>query len=211
MNNQNYAVVPLFSSPVFESGEQFEISKSFLDFIKNVEVTACSPENKEHRNSVNSYILELKEFADLKKFIVKQLAIYVYEVLKITTAHNFYITQSWLNFNERGEDHHQHWHQNSLISGIFYIAGDFCPTAVLSREGDPPFGKNWAFELEEFNVYNSGKWTFENKKNSLLIFPSTVEHYVEAYKGFDTRITLSFNTFVKGNLGLGPNKNELIL
>ena len=208
MNNQNFAVVPLFSSPIFVSGEEFEMSESFLDFIKNVEVTT---EEREHRNSVNSYILETKEFADLKKFIKRQLDLYVHGVLKITSAHNFYITQSWLNFNEHGEDHHQHWHQNSLISGIFYIAGDFCPTAVLSREGDPPFGKNWVFGLEEFNVYNSGKWSFENKKNTVLMFPSTVEHFVESYKGFGRRITLSFNTFVKRTLGLGPDKTELIL
>ena len=119
MNNQNFAVVPLFSSPIFVSGEEFEMSESFLDFIKNVEVTT---EEREHRNSVNSYILETKEFADLKKFIKRQLDLYVHGVLKITSAHNFYITQSWLNLTYQNQCHHRHNHSNSIISGVFYIS-----------------------------------------------------------------------------------------
>ena len=39
MNNQNYTIVPLFSTPLFFSGETYEMSESLFDFIKKVEKT----------------------------------------------------------------------------------------------------------------------------------------------------------------------------
>ena len=218
MNNQNFTVVPLFSTPIFLSGETYEMSESFFDFIKNVEKTTdvkAQGNNPSwvvpHTNSTDSYILEKKEFADLKKFIERQLDLYVHGALKISPKHKFYITQSWLNFNEHGEDHHRHYHPNSLISGVFFIDGEYCPTVMLYSDGDPPFGKGWVFGIEEVNIYNSGKWSCDNKKNAVLMFPSTTEHFVDDYIGAGTRMSLSFNVFVKGNMGLDIDKTELIL
>ena len=211
MKEQTGEVIPLFSTPVFLSGEKFEITESFLDFIKNVDKTLGEKGSRAHTNSSDYYILEKEEFADLKKFIERQLHIYVHDTLKITTDSTFYITQSWLNFNERGDDHHRHWHQNSLFSGVFYITGDDCPIVFCSAVGDPPFGMGWEFEVKEFNLFNSGEWSIPNEKNGVVLFPSSTLHYVNEYYGIGTRISLSFNTFVKGTLGKGIDKTELKL
>ena len=35
---------------------------------------------------------------------------------------DFYITQSWINITKPDEFHHEHFHTNSIISGVFYIS-----------------------------------------------------------------------------------------
>ena len=45
----------------------------------------------------------------------------------------------------------------------------------------------------------------------LIIFPSSTNHYVAQKKENNKRISLSFNTFVKGKLGDNVSLNELFL
>ena len=43
-------------------------------------------------------------------------------------------------------------------------------------------------------------WSVEPSVGTMLIFPSSVEHLVQPYEGDEPRISLSFNTFVRGTL-----------
>ena len=38
----------------------------------------------------------------------------------------------------------------------------------------------------------------------MILFPSNVEHMVQEYLGDTPRITLSFNSFVRGNVNTDP-------
>ena len=64
---------------------------------------------------------------------------------------------------------------------------------------------NYHRERNEANLYNSKSWSMPPINGEMLLFPSSVEHYVTPYTGITPRITLSFNTFVKGNI----NKQSL--
>ena len=43
------------------------------------------------------------------------------------------------------------------------------------------------------------------------MFPSSLVHQVDLKKGNNTRISLAFNTFYKGKLGINSELTELIL
>jgi hypothetical protein len=43
------------------------------------------------------------------------------------------------------------------------------------------------------------------------MFPSSTTHQVETKQGNNTRVSLAFNTFYKGNLGENASLTELIL
>ena len=67
-------------------------------------------------------------------------------------------------------------------------------------------------EPKEFNIWNSGTWSFNTNHNMLILFPSWLEHGVEQNeKATTNRISLAFNTFVKGTIGMADALNELIL
>jgi uncharacterized protein (TIGR02466 family) len=129
-------------------------------------------------------------------------------VLKISPNQKPYITQSWLNFIDRGEYHHKHNHANSIISGVLYINAD--------PENDRiSFFKEQYQQIKPniltYNEYNCDTTNFDVSTGTLLLFPSSLNHMVETKIGENSRISLAFNVFLKGNIGESQSLNELIL
>ena len=152
--------------------------------------------------SVNSYVLENETFKPLKNYIQKCIDEYAYDIMKISRDTKFEITQSWINYNNSGQGHHNHKHSNSVISGVFFIDGNEDNPITFHRDDSRAFfGGNFEYNIEEYNILNSRTWVMPNKKNHLLLFPSTISHSVNSNNTNKERISLSFNTFIKGNIG----------
>ena len=105
-----------------------------------------------------------------------------------------------------------HWHANSIISGAFY------PTVEKTDKicfHDPNNRRTqWMVSIEpnEDNPFNTQAWGISVENNMLVLFPSWLVHSVEPNEKATTdRISISFNTFVKGTLGIPRSFNELIL
>jgi uncharacterized protein (TIGR02466 family) len=157
--------------------------------------------------STNNQILENDCLKKLKSYFEQCINEYAYDGMKINKETEFYITQSWINFNSKGQSHHTHQHSNSIISGVFYVEGnDDCPINFHRDAARPYFGGNYEYKLDEYNYFNSKMWMVPNKKHHLILFPSTTLHSVENNNSDIERISLSFNTFMKGTVG---NKNGL--
>ena len=67
------------------------------------------------------------------------------------------------------------------------------------------------FETKEYNHWNSKTWSFVVNNGDVVLFPSELEHMVQVKTTDNTRISLSFNVFVKGHLGSEINLTKLIL
>ena len=166
--------------------------------------------NSGNSTSNNAYIFYGK-LGKIKQFCEQQIKIYVNETINPKEELDFYITQSWLNITKPGEYHHEHSHANSIISGVFYISTEEDDKFAVA---DPNFKIKdiLKFEPKMFNMWNSNNWIFPVNNNELILFPSWLDHGVNPNKEATTdRISLSFNTFVKGTLGLRKDLTELIL
>jgi len=160
--------------------------------------------------SNDSYIFNGK-LKNIKQFCEQQLKIYVKEIINPKEELDFYITQSWLNITKPGDQHHEHFHSNSIISGVFYISTEEDDKITFT---DPIVKIKGliTFELKEYNTWNSTVWHFPSISNELILFPSWLTHGVEPNEKATTdRISISFNTFVKGTLGKHRDLTELIL
>ena len=62
--------------------------------------------------------------------------------------------------------------------------------------------------LKFFNDWNSGSWWMPVHTATLVLFPSWLTHSVGTKKDDDLRISLSFNTFLKGQVS---NINQIHL
>ena len=159
-------------------------------------------------NNTDIFNGKLKE---IKQFCEQQLKIYVEQVINPKEKLDFYITQSWLNITKPGESHHEHYHQNSIISGVFYIATEEDDNIAFS-DPNQKIKEVLKFEPKKYDIWNSASWFFPAKNNGLILFPSWLNHQVVSNERATTdRISISFNTFVRGNLGSQEGLNKLIL
>ena len=166
--------------------------------------------NSGNSTSNNAYIFYGK-LGKIKQFCEQQIKIYVNETINPKEELDFYITQSWLNITKPGEYHHEHSHANSIISGVFYISTEEDDKFAVA---DPNFKIKdiLKFEPKMFNMWNSNNWIFPVNNNELILFPSWLAHAVHPnIKATRDRISISFNTFVRGTLGNRGSLSELIL
>ena len=115
-----------------------------------------------------------------------------------------YVTQSWANYTKPGQFHHKHAHPNSFISGCLYISAK-SDKIFFYRDGY----RQVEIPTEQYNLYNSNSWWFEVNEGDVILFPSSLTHMVETLGDKEERISISFNTFLKGTIGDPDTLTEL--
>jgi len=153
--------------------------------------------NTGNTTSIDTNILENKEIKKLKQFIEKCLKEYFENIYMPKNDVEPYITQSWCNYTKEGQFHHKHAHPNSFISGVFYVQADRTKDKIYFYKDEY---QQIQVPAKKYNPFNSESWWFETGTNDLIIFPSNLLHMVEKVVGKE-RISLSFNTFLKGYIG----------
>ena len=198
----------IFPTPVYITEIDREFTKQELNFVKE-QKKHCS-KNTGNINTKDNYILNRKEFKNIKKFLNKHCKNYLDTVICPKNNLELYITQSWLNYTEADQYHHKHEHPNSVISGVLYFDSDIKNDKILFSKSTEQQIKP-IIDNTKFNLSNSETWFFPVETGRLIMFPSSTIHSVEIKKGKNTRISLAFNTFYKGTIGSSVGLSELIL
>ena len=115
----------------------------------------------------------------------------VLEFLKIA-ADVFEITGFWANMNAHGSAHVMHSHPNNFLSGVYYVQTGMGADTINFHDPrsqtdiiNPP--------VTELTAENTDQVVVNVKNGTLLVFPSWLAHSVDASRGDDTRISISFN------------------
>lgn len=146
--------------------KQYDLS--FLNLEKILKVLQFT-QTREHGlvgDGISSYnygmpILEYPELIGLKTIIQKYLKEYHPKPLKIIN--------SWFNTMNVGDELKIHKHEESIVSGAFYInVGENSVPLIFSTE------------------------QVKSKNGLLVLFPSEMEHYTEPER--EQRTVMSFNT-----------------
>jgi len=201
-------IANLFPTPIYMTDMDRPFTKQELKFVE-VQKNHTT-KNEGNVSSIDNYILNRKELKNVKKIIDTACEDYLQRIICPKEKNlKLYVTQSWLNFTEANQYHHQHAHPNSVISGVLYFDCD--------KENDkikftsPKGYQQIVPELKNYNIWNSYTWWFPLETGQLIMFPSSTIHQVDTKQGNNTRISLAFNTFYKGTIGSNSNLTELIL
>ena len=153
-------------------------------------------ENTGNTTSNETYVLD--KLPNLKEKLMEKVRFHFYDTLKHVKESEIYITQSWLNLTKKDQFHHTHKHPNSILAGVFYLqtVDDDCISFDNTLRVDQVRPS-----IESFNSCNSSLYNQPVHRNMLVIFPSSLMHNVPTVKSDQVRISLAFNTFVKGVLG----------
>jgi len=185
------SIIPLFPSAVMVCSAKHTLCAGEEEYIRNVEYG----DNSGNLKSSSDRILEQPELAAMQAFVQKQIKSYTQSLLKLDSSIDLYITQSWLNKAEKDQYHPLHNHPNSVLSGVLFLSGGGKLPPIRFHRFNPLFPLELNFtELNDFNA--TCRW-FEPVYGQLILFPSSLLHDVTPNKTDSTRITLSFNTFVR--------------
>ena len=198
----------IFQTPVYTTELRKKFSKKELDFIINHDKDSrakigLNPKStllaKRNFGSENKHVLDQKQFKNLKKELELILQDYFDKIICPANDIVPYITQSWLNYSEPGKFKVKIYSidmKNVNLDKISFVNHDY---------------KMIRPEVKEYNVFNSVQWTIPVKTNDVILFPSSLPHFVPPNEGDKIRISLSFNTFIKGTVGLMNSATGLIL
>jgi len=183
----------LFPTPLYITNINKPISTQQKEYLLN----APKIENMGNLRGEDGYILNHPMFSELKNFILQCIKDYVDSVYA-SPGLDVYITQSWANYTKPKEFHHRHSHPNSFISGVFYVN-------AKPKEDMIKFYKErsaiFDFMPKQPNNYNSNDVAILVETGDLVLFPSSFVHEVPPTTSNETRISISFNTFIRGYIG----------
>ena len=124
----------------------------------------------------------------------------IFQGMKFKTDVTQTLANMWVNINEKHHYNDWHVHPFATLSGVYYIKHDGVENGdILFKHPEYPqmAALHWPPEMvEAYNAATSGVVNITPKSNMLLIFPSWMNHSVEANLKNDPRISVSFNSIL---------------
>jgi ectoine hydroxylase-related dioxygenase (phytanoyl-CoA dioxygenase family) len=193
-------IYPIFPKAVMK----FKLDREFTDseilhfskIKKTVQISAHSD-----GISFDKYVLNDDSMKSLKDFCENCLNSYIEEIYSpsLNLSPKAYITQSWINYLRKGYPHSVHAHPNSFLSGCLYMdmANDVDSIEFVKNDYSPI----QFYPPKNINDFNTLEVAFKVKKYDIIIFPSSLYHQVPSNENNELRISLAFNSFIKGTIG----------
>lgn len=205
----NFTVSPLFAIPFYRANIGY-LPKDIHDAIVSLEYERTPANNNFY--SVNKYVLELDSLKILKNKIMEHVNFFVYEFLDVKENMKFNLENSWVNKHFKGDSSPEHYHGNSLVSGVFYLDAD-ADSGPITFFKDKTHYNLWTETVRvDFNYQNTNKGSnfynaqsvqFFPQKGDIILFPSMLNHEVSPNNSDIVRYSLAFNLFPRGTAG-GP-------
>lgn len=145
----------------------------------------------------NRFILNEPPLARIRDEVHRLVQDYIKEVYCNDEVEGV-ITQSWINYSNPGDYHHEHFHPNSFISGVIYVIVDPGAAVIHFKRPHTP---SLTLQHKRTNQYNNILAEINVGEGLVLMFPSYLKHYVPTNKSDSVRVSIAFNSFIKGSFG----------
>jgi uncharacterized protein (TIGR02466 family) len=201
----NFTVYATFPVGIYKSKIDNNLTEKQIKFVEQQKT--YKPEG--NFISFNSFVLNEKIFKSLNKKILDHVNNYLFDVLQCERKITPYITQSWLNYTEQDQFHHEHSHANSYLSGVYYIEANKEIDNITFLK--PNAYATISPSFIEYNTFNLSGWQLPVETQEIVVFPSFLAHKVITKKENNKRISLAFNIFIKGEIGTQKERTFLKL
>tara|TARA_Y200000002_G_scaffold381670_1_gene396342 strand:+ start:537 stop:1916 length:1380 start_codon:yes stop_codon:yes gene_type:complete len=176
------------------------------EFFKSIDSTA--DQNFGDQDGGKALLHDLPEF----KWLTNEIEIMVTEYLSDLGYNpedfSIFFQKSWTVITNSGGMVHEHSHPNSMLSAVYYLKSENDKGGCLMFKN-----KNELFlgSIENKAVLPKlEKRLFGLKplENLLILFPSSIEHFVSIYKGDIPRWSITFDITLTTNSNLGSGRSE---
>jgi uncharacterized protein (TIGR02466 family) len=107
----------------------------------------------------------------------------------------FEITGCWATVLAQGAAHRSHRHPNNFLSGVYYVRADAGADRINFHDPRPQAAVIRP-PVVELTAENTDRVVVRVRSGTLLIFPSWLEHSVDANPNPAERISVSFNVML---------------
>ena len=129
--------------------------------------------------------------------ILKRAEILKYS-LGLKEEYTMFLTNLWININQKSNFNRPHLHTDSILSGVYYV--DCVPDSGQIVFLHPSIAQKMLINenaIGSFTEFSSSSTTVDAENSKLIIFPSWLEHYVEPNRSDQERISIAFNINIK--------------
>ena len=196
MNNKNEELKLVFPTPIWTSIIQRhkEVNEKMFVYIKSLQKKDRSGINRSNLLGWHSknFDLELEQPRFFINSISPQLGSVLTDMGWDTKNQEVKITGMWAIINKKNASNSMHIHSNNYISAAYYVkAPKNCGDIVFY---DPRFAATYRYpKIAKTNKLNSNIISFQPQEGMLVLFPSYLQHSVNANETDKERIVLSFN------------------
>ena len=93
-----------------------------------------------------------------------------------------------------------------MFSGVFYVnGGDDCAPLLFKKQPPHSF---WIMP-DEYNQFNSNTFNFIPEHQSLIFFPSHLNHRIGMQRNSENRYSIAFNIMPVGTLGFADSHVDI--
>lgn len=192
-------IVSLFPTCLLANNIGRRFTDDELDCILDYQYTVRA--NTGNITTKDVLVLENPRLAGIKAAIEAALQEYLIQVYNPINPNKIklVVTQSWLNFTDKTQYHHKHYHHNSVISGCIYINARRESDSIMFTKMSN--GEPWQIQALEQTYFNCNEFTVPVNTGDIVLFPSNLIHSVPKTDHEYTRVSLAFNSFWDGELG----------
>ena len=204
-----FDIAPIFSIPLYRAPLNYKLSEKDKNDLNKIIETEDMHDRMFNLQSKDVFVFN-SMFPKLKEEILIHINNYIKNVHDPDADFKCKITQSWLNFySQHRPSLHEHDHPNSFLSGVYYLKTKQ-EDLIIFRDHKCIEKYGFQFEVKQSTNFNQQNVVVTVEEGILLLWPSTVKHYVPQMNEIGSshkidRISLSFNTFLTGHLGLPDN------
>lgn len=139
----------------------------------------------------------LDNFPDVKWYMEKDFNMFIKDLLWLKPENKFAMGTSWGTKTTPETVSHFHTHTNYFYSGVYYFEETDTPIEFQR----PLQGWQFGFEKEDFNLWNNDVFQIKPKANTMVYFPSCVEHRITYHQGKEDRYSIAMNFMPVGVWG----------
>lgn len=203
-HSNNKSIYPLFATAVYKNKLDIILTDAEMSAIQLLD---SSKQILGTQLSTDKFILEKPVLTRIKQMITCEIQEYFNSFMNY--EFEIYLTNSWCNIAHNTEGQTLHNHANSIVSGVFYLKVNNSQPSITFVTTVPPFLLN--MRAKKYNMFNSLEFDIPVEDNEIILFPSQCFHYVKPNTTSNDRISIAFNTFVRGNIGVEGNGGDLNL
>jgi uncharacterized protein (TIGR02466 family) len=186
----------IFPVPIYESNINCDLEQQVIDFLYQQSLGQQQNSHKSFNSFVgynsNDKILDLPILADLKLKIESEIKNFVEQYGM--DENYWYIGKSWLTVTLPGGciNMHNHIGHGSILSGVFYVdTPEDCGDIIFTNPY--PFRDRMPFKI--INDINSAYFRKKPVKNTLMLWPSSLNHQTDVNLSGENRLSIGVDVF----------------